>query len=87
MSRPASSPTTISSAPAACSELRRDADRLAGDEALARVGRRRDDLAGLDADPDGEPDTVLVRELIVQCGDPGPGVEGGTGGAQRVVLV
>ena len=40
-------------------ELRRDADRLSGDEALTRVGRRRDDLARLDADPDLEPDAVV----------------------------
>ena len=44
-----------------CLELRRDPDRLAGDEALARVRRRRDDLAGLDPDPDLEPDSVLLQ--------------------------
>ncbi len=43
-----------------CLELRRDADRLAGDETLPRVRRRRDDLAGLDADADLEPDPVLL---------------------------
>ena len=68
-------------------ELRRDAYRLAGDETLARVGRRRDDLAGLDPDPDLEPDAVLVRELIVEGRDRCPDVKSRAGRAQRVVLV
>ena len=42
-----------------CFEPRRDADRLAGDEPLSRVRRRRDNLAGLDPDPELEADAVL----------------------------
>ncbi len=36
-----------------------DPDGVARDEALARVGRRRDHLARRDPDPDLEPDAVL----------------------------
>ncbi len=43
-----------------CLELRRDPDGLAGDEALPRIRRRRDDLAGLDPDADLESDLVLL---------------------------
>ena len=68
-------------------ELRGDAHRLSRDEALARVRRSRDDLARLDPDADLEPDTVLLRELLVERCDPDADVEGGARGAQRVVLV
>ncbi len=52
-------------------ELRRDADRLSGHEALACVRRRGDDLPRLDPDPDLERDSVLLQELLVERGDPG----------------
>ena len=68
-------------------ELRGDPDRLAGDEALARIRRGRDDLAGLDPDADLEPDLVLLRELLVERRDPDADVERGARGTQRVVLV
>ena len=68
-------------------ELRGDADRLAGDQTLPRVRRRRDDLARLHADPDLEPDAVLLRELLVERRDPDADVERGAGGSKRVVLV
>ena len=65
----------------------RDADGLAGDEALTRVG-----LASPRPRPVSMPTrisspTPCSREPLVQGGDPGPDVEGGTGGAERVVLV
>ena len=85
--RPASSPTTIASESAAPLEPRGDADRLSGDEALSRIGRRRDDLSGLDPDPDLEPDPVLLDELLVERGDADADVERGASRAQRVVLV
>ncbi len=87
ISRAASAPTTISSAPAACFELRGDPDRFARNEPLPRVSRGRDDLAGLDPDPDLEPHRVLLQELLVERRDPDADVERGAGGAQRVVLV
>ena len=68
-------------------ELRGNAHRLSGDEALARVRRSGDDLAGLDPDPDLEPDPVLLRELLVERRDTDADVEGGACRAQRVVLV
>ena len=68
-------------------ELRRDADRLSGHEALACVRRRRDDLARLDPDPDLERDSVLLQELLVERGDPDLDVERGARRAERVVLV
>ena len=70
-----------------CSSRAAIADGLAGDEALPRVGRRRDDLAGLDPDPHLEPDPVLADELLVERRDPDPDVERGARGAKRVVLV
>ncbi len=70
-----------------CLELRSDPDRLARHEPLARVGRSRHDLAGLDADPDLQRDVVLLRELLVERGDPDADVEGGSRGTQRIVLV
>ncbi len=64
-----------------------DADGFAGDEPLSRVGRRGDDLAGLDADPHLEPDAVVVDEPLVERGHSHPDVEGGARGAKCVVLV
>ena len=68
-------------------QLRGDADRLTGHEPLAHVRWRRDDLAGLDPDPDLEPDALLVRELVVEGPDRCPNVESRAGGTKRVVLV
>jgi hypothetical protein len=69
------------------SELCRDPDRLAGDETLPRIRRRRDHLAGLQPDADLDLDPVLLRKPLVECGDPDADVECGAGGSERVVLV
>ena len=68
-------------------QLRGDTDRLAGDEALAGIGRRRDDLARLDADADLDPDAVILEEALIEDGEPGPDVESRSRRAERVVLV
>jgi hypothetical protein len=68
-------------------ELRRDPHGLPGDEPLPRIGRRRDDLSGLDPDPNLEPDPVLPDELLVERRNADADVERSTRGAQRVVLV
>ena len=68
-------------------ELCRDPHRLAGDEPLARVGRRRDDLPRLQADPHLERHAEGRGEALVERGEPCVHVERGTRGAKRVVLV
>ncbi len=68
-------------------QLRGDTDRFAGDEALARVGRRRDDLAGLDADADLDPDAVIRHKALVQHCERRLYVEGRSCCAEGVVLV
>ena len=68
-------------------EPRGDADGFTRDQPLFRVGRRGDDLAGLEADPDLDPDAVLATELLCQRGDRRVDVQRRAGRAQRIVLV
>ena len=68
-------------------ELRGDADCLAGDESLPRVGRCRDDLARLETNADLQPDAVVRGEVFVEGENPGPDVECRACCAKRVVLV
>src|SRR5205814_5920564 len=48
-------------------EARGDVDRISGDDQLLGCGsNRRDDLAGVDADPDLEPDPMVSLEALVE---------------------
>ena len=64
-----------------------DPDGVARDEALPRVGRRRDHLARGDPDSDLEPDAVLGCEPLAESRHSGLDLERGPSGTQRVVLV
>ncbi len=61
-------------------------DRVTRDQPLVRA-LARDHLAGVDADPDGDPHTVVVLELVVQTFQGRLHLRGGPHGAEGVVLV
>ena len=64
-----------------------DVDGVAGHERLAARAVARDDLAGVDADPQSDPRPEALLEILVQGAEPRLHLERGTARAQRIVLV
>ena len=68
-------------------EPRSDVDRVAGHECLAACAVARDDLAGVDADPQGDACPEALLEILVQGAEARLHLECGAARAQGVVLV
>ena len=68
-------------------EPRSDVDRVAGHERLAARAVARDDLAGVDADPQGDARPEALLEILVQGTEARLHLQCGAARAQRIVLV
>ena len=64
-----------------------DVDRVAGHERLAARAVARDDLAGVDADPQGDACPEALLEILVQGAEARLHLQCGAARAQRIVLV
>ena len=64
-----------------------DVDGVTGDQALPRRGIAGDNISGVDAGPDLEPDAAVSRQLVVERSEARAHLRRRAHGAQRVVLV